>query len=264
MTAPLAHSPQNRAPLVTDQSLAVDFAHLSAKITEISDAAIANVPPVVEDDEDLEKVTASVKTIRAEVARIAEIGKGETDPYYHAHKTAHAFFSGLVTRLTSLQTVIEARGNAYMQKKKAAEQKRLADIERAKREEADRLQREALAKQQANAPAQQVRETMQAATAAHVHADSAAVAAAAPAADLTRTKTAAGTASLSDGTIVGTISDWNKIDWNMIGPHVARADAEKAICAFFRANKEIVKQMIKDGKTIAGVLFTIDQKGTYR
>ena len=139
-----------------------------------------------------------------------------------------------------------------------------AEIERVKREEADRLQREAVAKQQANAPTQQVRETMQAATVAHVHADSAAVAAAAPAADLTRTKTAAGTASLSDGTIVGTISDWNKIDWNMIGPHVARADAEKAIRAYIRANKEVVKQMIKDGKTIAGVIFTIDQKGNYR
>lgn len=234
MNAP-ARTPQigdNRLPLVTAEQLTKDFAHVEAFIVEI-EAEATKAPPVLEDDEDLAAVNALVPKLRAAAKRCDALREEQKRPHLEAGRVIDTFFKTLDGRLATLQRGLEARATQYLHKKAEAEAAR-------RRAEEERLRREAAAKAQEAAEAARAGHTEQAAIAqaAAAEAQTRAEDAATPVkpAELARTQTAAGTATLEQRWEFE-IVDFDKVDLNALRPYFTRADLEKAIRAFVRAGR---------------------------
>jgi hypothetical protein len=258
VAAKIADIGDNIRSLVTVDQLAKDYAHVEQAIAAF-EARGAEAPPIVEDDEDLAQINTLVIALRDERKRVVSIGDAETKPYYNAHKTAHSFFNQLVTRLSSLQEQLEHRGKRYLDKKHEAARKAREEAERKAREEARRLEQEAVVAAQAGKP-QEATAAMTAAVSANDRADDAGAAARAKPADMARTHTAGGTASLAEG-IEFAVTDWSKLDLEILRPYIRRDEIDKAIRALVRARRP----EIETGKlTIAGVQFRKTTKANFR
>lgn len=265
----------NRPALITADQLAKDFAHVKAFVAE-NEAKAEDIPPVIEDDEDLAAVTAMVLKLR-EAAKRCDTLRDETKrPYLDAGGVVQTFFKALESRLLTLKTDIEARGNRYLEKKREAERKRREEIERKAREEAEAARLAAIEAAKLAAAA-----TEQAATESNVHthpaveqraqaamtvaaeaqlkADDATRAAAAKPADMSRTRTAAGTASIS--TKIEFSFDRDKLDLNQLRPFLREDELRAAINAIAIKNREAI---IAGTFTLAGVSFYQKAKGNYR
>lgn len=265
----------NRPPMITAGQLDRDFAHLF-KAVEAFIARAREVPPVVEDDEDLAIATQFVKDIRGERKHIGETSDGEKRPYLEAHRTLHAFFAALQQKLTDLQEAVEGRANRYLDKKRQAEQRRRDEAERKARAEAERTRLAAIeaakqaeaVKEQAAAgvvvhthPAveQQVHTALAVAAEAQVNADAAARAAAAKPVDMTRTRTTAGTASIS--TKIEFSFDRDKLDIEALRPFLREDELRFAINAIAIKNREAIAA---GTFKLAGVNFYAKTRGNYR
>jgi hypothetical protein len=266
----------NRPPIVTADQLARDYEYLLKVTDELTARAAHDVPPVAEDDADLAAITAYVKDIRTERKRIADIGDSEKRPYLEAQRTLHTWFNALATRLGELQDAVEARGNRYLEKKREAERRRREEIERKARAEAEQLRQAAFeaAKQAAAAreqaaseskvhahPAleQQAQAAMTVAVEAEDKADAAARAVAAKPADMTRTRTTAGTASIS--TKIEFSFDRDKVDLEALRPFLREDELRAAINAIAIKNRAAI---ISGTFTMAGVNFYQKARGVYR
>lgn len=240
MNAPV-RTPQpgdNTKPLITEDQLKVDFAHVEQAMKELEDEA-AKVPPVLEDDDDLATVTAVCPKLVRYAKRIDTIRDEVKAPYRDAGDTVQRFFKALEGRMKTLQATLEARGKLYLDKKRAA-----ADALR--REEEARLRREADAQAQAAAAKAAMNDgNLETATAAHTAAKAAerqAEAAAAPVkpADLARTHTPTGMGTLQEEWKFE-ITDFNALDLNDLRGRFTRSAIDQAIGAAVRTGVRELK-----------------------
>ncbi len=225
----------NHPPLVTLDQLKADFAHVEAGIVDL-EAAAAELPSVLEDDEDLASVTGIATKLAAAAKRCEEIRTEQNRPYLDASKLLNDHFKhDLVARLVAAKSKLETAASAYLRKKAAREQ-----VER------DRIAAEA--RQKAEAAAAKVAEAVKtgdvaAATAAVTQSNTlsafaakTSAAAVAPKSDMARTKTTAGTAGLAS-TWTFEIEDINRIDLEALRPYLPVTFIQQALRAFVKAGR---------------------------
>jgi hypothetical protein len=248
-----ADTDTNRPALITAEQLAIDFGYLLGEVDGLEKQA-ATAPTVIEDEDDLGVINRAVVDIRGKIKAVKDKKDFEKRPFIDANSILEGFFAGLKTRLEKAQADLEARGKRYLDKKRAAEQARLAEIERKNREEAKRKADEAAAAAADARPVQAaVANSM--AQAAEQRADEAAERQEAKPAELARTRTDAGTATLAE--VWGyRIDAFAMIDLEMLRPYFVPADVEKAIRKFVSINK--------DSRPLPGVTIFRDTKASFR
>jgi hypothetical protein len=266
----------NRVPLITADQLAKDFAHIEAFVAEL-EAKAKEAPPHLEDDDDLAIVNALVPKLRAGAKRCDEVREAEKRPYLDAGTTVQTFFKAFETRLLTLKTSLEARGTRYLDKKRAAEQRRREEIERKARAEAEQTRLAAIeaarqaetvkehAASESNVHAhpalvQHAQATITAAAEAQARADDAAAASRAKSAELARTHTVGGTATLLDG-IEPVVADYLRVDLAAIQVFIKPEEIMGALRAYARRYKDEIKA---GTAKIEGVTFVLTTKGSFR
>jgi hypothetical protein len=246
MNAPLRME-GNRPALVTDDLLALDHKHVVDSIAEIEQMVTA-APPVLEDDEDAGIVTGLMKRLIGAAKRVNEIRESEKEPYLTAGRTVDCFFNGFRDRLETAKRGLQPRLDSYMRKK--------AEAERRAREAAARAAAEASASAQKQISAavdsgddEAAQHAIEAAAEAQNELMEARASAAAKPAELARTRSEGGIATLKQEWGFQ-IVDFNKIDLERLRPYIPPADIEKFIRIFVR----------QGGRELAGV--RIEQTST--
>jgi hypothetical protein len=229
--APADH---NRPALITVDQLKHDFAHVETAIVALEKRAEES-PLVLEDDVDLAEVTGLVGDLTKAAKRADELRDTQGRPHLEAQRTINTFFKSFDARLAKAKATISQRATAYMNKKaEAARQKRLEEEARA-RALADAKAREATEK--AKAGDAQAAHVAQAAAANHENdAEQAASAASARPADLARTQTDSGTATLAQSWDFE-IEDINRIDLEALRPFIPGTAIEQALRAFIKSGR---------------------------
>lgn len=225
----------NRPALITADLLAKDFAHVETAIAALETRGKV-APPVVEDDEDLAVINKLVVELRTAGKRADEVREENKKPYLDAGRIVDGFFKNFSRRIDTLKSGLEQRATRYLQKKADEERRRQAAEEAKLRQEA--AQREAAAAEAAKAGDRvgAAVATEEAKTAGN-RADDAAAAQAAKPADLARTHTDAGTATLEE-TWSFQIEAYALINLDALRPYFAAADVEKAIGRYVAINKD--------------------------
>lgn len=218
-----------RPALITEDQLAKDFEHLEQAVIAIETRA-ADAPPVLEDDEDLAIINKLVADCRDEVGKFDRAREAEKRPYLEAGRVVDAFFKSLTSRVERAKGSLEGIATAYLNKKAAEERRKRDEEARRLREEADRKAEEARKAAAAAAPSAtpSIIPAMNEATQAQARAENAEAAAGAKPADLARTRTEGGTATLVDDWQFE-ITNYDEIDLNKLRPYFSRPDVEKAI-----------------------------------
>jgi hypothetical protein len=242
----------NRPPLVTLDQLKVDFAHVEKGIAEL-EAEAAKLPPVAEDSEDMELVTAFAGKLIKAAKRCEAIRNEQNRPHIDAQNINNDFFTrDLIRRLDAAKTKIEIIGKAYLKKKAA-------------REQAIRDEQAAEARKKADAAAALVANAVKAgdvvtatvavaqSNAATDVAAKATAAAAAPTSSLASTTTDAGNATLVDNWVFADL-DVNTIDLEVLRPFFAQAAIEQALRQYIKAGR----------REIAGARIFNDPDARYR
>jgi hypothetical protein len=224
----------NRPALITADLLAKDFAHIETAIAVLETRG-KEMPPVIEDDEDLAVINELVVDLRKAGKRADEIRDEQKRPYLEAGNTVQAFFKSFEHRADTLKAQLETRAKRYLDKKRDEERARQAEEEKRARAEAERREEEARA---AAAKGDETGAAIAAnqARAANEQAEASGVAATAKSADLARTHTSAGTATLIEDFDVKVL-DWEKVDLEILRPYIRRDEIDKALRAILRARK---------------------------
>jgi hypothetical protein len=250
MNAPArtAAADDNRLPLVTVDQLKRDFAHVDTAITALEGRA-ASSPLVLEDDEDLASVTGLVGDVGKAIKRADELRDLQGRPHLEAQRTINTFFKSFETRLKTANDKIKQRATIYMNKK--------AEAARAKQRE-----EEAKARALADAKAKEAADALKAGNADQAHAaqaasdnlnnraDHAADAALAKPADLARTQTDSGTATLAQ-TFEFEIENIDLIDLEALRPFLPRTSIEQAMRGFVKSGRREIKGARIFSKTAA-------------
>lgn len=260
MNAPAAIG-DNRPALVSAEQLGKDYAYVEKAIADL-EAKASDIPPVIEDDEDLTAIHDFAVKLRGALKRVEELRDENKRPHLDAGRVIDAFFKLFAARVEKVKTDVEKRGQVYLQKKAEAERKRRAEEERKAREQAERQRQAAQAALAAPTPdnSNEKVAAIEAAAEAENEAREAAAATQAKPADLARTHTAAGTATLAEE-LTHVIEDWNKIDWTVLGPFIRRDEADKAIRALIRSRQDDIKA----GRfRLAGVTFKSATRAQFR
>lgn len=240
MNAPArtAAADDNRLPLVSVDQLKRDFAHVESAIAAL-EARAASSPLVLEDDDDLALVTGLVGELGKAAKRTDDLRDIQGRPHLEAQRTINTFFKSFETRLKAARDKIGQRATAYMNKK--------AEAARAKQRE-----EEARARALAEAKAREAADALKAGDAERAHAaqaasdnhanraDHAADAATAKPADLARTQTDSGTATLAQ-TFEFEIENIDLIDLEALRPFLPRAAIEQAMRGFVKSGRREIK-----------------------
>ena len=250
MNAPArtAAADDNRLPLITLGQLKHDFAHVETAIAALEARAEASAL-VLEDDDDLASVTGLVGDLGNAAKRAEELRNVQGRPHLEAQRTINTFFKSFETRLKTASDKIKQRATAYMNKK--------AEAARAVQREA-----EARARALADAKAREAAEALKAGNAEKAHAaqaasdnlnnraDHAADAALAKPADLARTQTDSGTATLAQAWEFE-IENIDLIDLEALRPFLPRAAIEQAMRGFVKSGRREIKGARIFAKTAA-------------
>lgn len=217
---------------------------------------VAGVPEPIETDADNGIVAAYMEKLRSTTKDIESLRVREKAPYLNAERAVQQFFAGMTDRLAKTQSILQARGDQFIRRKAAEDRARrereaqeAAQKVREEQEAAARAAREAAELEAAAARARKpenIERLEQAAAAQAVEADirnvgamvaqdvarEAAVAAAAPTADIVRTRFETG--HLGTGKQVGyvDVTDFAKLDLNLLRPYFRQADIVKALNAW--------------------------------
>lgn len=244
----------NRAPLITADQLKVDFEWLAKEVADLAKLAGA-APSVIEDDEDLGLVNQLVVDIRAKQKSIKDKKDVEKRPHLDANAVLESFFSTLVESLAAPQAKLRINAKLYLDKKVAAERTRLEEVAAKEREEASKKAAAAADAAAANRPTQASVATIESQNAT-ARADTAQQAAtSATPAELARTKTNAGTASLKT-TWKFRIDAFAMIDLDALRIYLDVADVEKALRKYVSIHK--------DAKPMPGVTIYPDTEANIR
>lgn len=230
--ATLPPTGHNSGQVPLTEMLASAYEPLALDIT-CALAAARELPETVETDQHVEAYTAASKQLAALAKRAEERRKIEKEPHLQAGRDVDAFFKTFADRLDKATGVLRTRVGVYLSKKAAEERARREEQERKAREEAELRLRQA-------AEAEEAKKGLVADLALDAAADAErkaagyAQAAAAPVADLARTKTEAGTAGLKTEWTFR-IDDLSKVDLNALRAFIPQSAVEQALRAAVRA-----------------------------
>jgi colicin import membrane protein len=250
MNAPArtAAADDNRLPLITLDQLKHDFAHVETAIAALEKRA-AESAIVLEDDDDLASDVALIGEVGRATKRADELRDIQGRPHLEAKRIIDTFFKLFDMRLSAIKAKANQRATAYMNKK--------AEAARAVQREA-----EAKARALADAKAREAADAIKAGNAEQAHAaqaasdnlnnraDHAADAAAAKPADLARTQTDSGTATLAQ-TFEFEIENIDLIDLEALRPFLPRAAIEQAMRSFVKSGRREIKGARIFSKTAA-------------
>lgn len=248
---PRAVAGDNQAPAyaqrVTDQ-MRSDYAEFERNVAAILEKARTTIPAEVASDDELALVTKAVVDMRDTKGRAIAFHKKEKEPFLRGGEAVDQFFFGFRDRLDKAMKVIGGRGDAYNQKKLAAERLRreaeAREAARLAREAQERLEAEQRAAREAEERAARARKpenidahtavadqhaanaagAKQEFSAAVAEAQDAATAAAAKAADIARQRTEDGYLSTMKQVPYVEIVDASKLDKDLLWPFM-REDA---------------------------------------
>lgn len=177
--------------------------------------------------EDHEACVAAVKTVRRIAGTVEAAREERKKPFLQAGRDVDAFFGQMTTRLTRIKAVLEQRVQKYLAAQAEKQRREREEAARQAREEQERLLAEA-AKAQAGQQDLQSDVLLGQAMVAEVEEKTNLAVAAGPISDLSRTRTAAGTTSLSE---VWTfeIEDLSKIDLNQLRGQISEPDIRRYI-----------------------------------
>ena len=191
-------------------------------------------------DEDLGACGDVVRDARAVLKRVKQAKTIAKDPFLQGGREVDAFFAVPAERLDRVIATLEERCSEY-QRAKAAEARRLAEDEarraRDKAEGERRKAEEAVAAGRLSFAAR----AEDRAQAADERAERAERDATARAADLTRSRSAAGTLATARQTWKGEIVDLASVDLEKLRPFIKREAIDAALNAFVRINKGTVE-----------------------
>lgn len=250
----------NRPAVLTADALTRDFAYLDTALAEI-EQQYKSVPPVCEDEEDLEVMRSAVKRFQGAHKRLEAVRVEAKEPYLEACRLTDSHFKVRMTRVEGWQTDIEGRAHRFLKKKEAEERARLeeealqaAEAARTAAEAARVAEQERIAAEQENL-AEAFAETSSPTTVPDVSAArieettlrteaiqkgndalKAQAAASAKPADLARTRTGTGLSTLAE-VWKFEIEDLSAVDLNGLRDHIPLADVEKAIARFVKIHK---------------------------
>lgn len=249
------NQPPDWAQMTVDR-LSEEYADTSRQISAMLEDARQSVPAEVTNEDQLKIVTTTVVTMRDQRNKVIAFHKREKEPYLRQGQGADTFFFAMRDRLDKAMDVIGRRGNEYNLRKEAEErQRRIREAEeaaakaRAEQAERDRLQRETEEAERAAARArkpenierlEQVAEKtgilhavkeVDAMIAAQ-EADDARIAAAAPAADLVRTRFDTGHMATGKQVPFVEIVDAGELDLEKLRPYLKEDELLRALKAW--------------------------------
>lgn len=230
----------NRPPVSPDElraELTDQNTDLIARTAELT-AAAARVPDEIIDESTAEMATDFVKQITA-AWKLGDVRRVDAkEPFLNLGRAVDGFFKKLTSPLDDAKASVLKKLTAYQRAKEAAaraERERVAREQREAAEAAVRAAREAEAAIQKAADLESAIEAQRAADQAAADAEAAAKAATAKAATLSRTRGDFGAvASLRTFWDFRNL-DRDKIDLELLRPHLAFADIEKALRSYIKA-----------------------------
>ncbi len=234
-TNPTNMPPADANPLL--DRLAIDYADDMERSTALLDGA-GRVPDDIEDAETADKLTDFVGSFTKHDKLLDSHRESEKRPYLENGRTVDGFFGTARDKLAKAKKTLIAKLTAWDKKVEAEERARRMEAERIEREEAERL-RVLAAKQAEEAETEPELEkavvTADVAAAQAADATAARKAAEAKPADLTRSRsTYGGTRSLTTRW-VGTIVDRDALDLTPLRAHINSDALQKALNAYVRA-----------------------------
>ncbi len=222
----------NSKPLITAAELRREYEHVDKALAEIEKAAEA-VPPVFEDDDDLNLAKEMAPRMRGASKRVEHYRKEAKAPFDDAVAVVQEVFKAFDARMTALLTKHETAATAYLKKKdakaKADQLAREAEERAAAAKLADAAKEQAAAGQLTEAV-----KTQAAAEAATTRADKAQTLADARPAERARTTTEAGTSTLEDRYSFRII-DKTKIDAFKLFPYLTAIELDSVLTRFVKA-----------------------------
>ena len=238
----------NRAPMSV--VLETDFADLRKEVEAVVERA-QRIPRVVKTEDDLGMIGSCIADMRALAKRVDGIRVEEGKPILEATRALNDFFKAMTGQLSDASEPLQRAADDHA-RRKAAEERARREKEAA---EARRREEEARAKAEKARTHDATILANARVELATANVERAEIEAAAPAADLVRTRTNGVTAS-AKADWAFRIADYNAIDLNLLRPFLARADVEKAIRSMVRIQK---------GDTaLPGVEVFEDIKSTFR
>lgn len=218
--------------------LAERFARTSMEIDQLAKRA-DGAPKKVVDDEQFGAVGDIAKDARTLSKSIEEKRKVEKEPFLQGGRDVDAFFGTLTDRVKRIADTLQARADEYA-RAKAAEERRKRE-EEARRLAAEEQRQREIAEREAerNRPTASAKHEDRA-NYAQERAAAAAAGAEARAAELTRTRSAAGTVASARTSWDFEITDIGKVPLDTLRPFIKREHIEQAIRSFVRINKDAV------------------------
>lgn len=238
MNAPIrtgaAPKDDNIKPLISDGQLAADYPHLVLAVEEIEKLG-AELPPVLEDDEDLAIISWLVPRANADSKRIEKQRVETGRPFLDATSDLNGWFKALSARIDAVKVKAEKIGKTYLDKKAADERKR-RDAEAA---EATRKANEAAVILAAAVKTGDVEQVQVAAVTADTLKSAAGRATAAvdvKPADLARTSVGGATSTLVENWTFE-IEDINRLDLEALRPFFTTTAFEQALRGYVKAGR---------------------------
>lgn len=248
----------NRGPLPIGRELSDTLIDENQAIVDRCNDLLAREIMTVDDEISAKAASDYVEEIKKERKKVEAKRVDVKEPYLEGSRRVDGFFRSILDPLDGLQVRVEQqRLRGYLRKK--------ADEERRAREEAERIAREEAARKQREAAEAAARlkseEDLKRAIAAEAEAQTATVehqraikSAAAPVAELARTRSDDG--ALATLRTFWTFKDMNRreIDLEALRPYLALADIEKAVRALIKSG----------GRELKGVVIFQDQSAMVR
>lgn len=233
--ATIGHNqPPSDAELLQDK-LAASNAQRIERYNQLMDA-VDRAPKECADEETAGKLADMTKLLTACAKDFETSRVGEKEPYLTLSRMVDGFFRRYTDALEAAKKKLNTPLSNFMVEKERKQRAEAAAEEKRKRDEADRLAREAAEQEAAKMP-ELAAETMSQAVAADKAADKLEKKAEAPAADLSRTRGNFGSvASLRKKWVAENIN-FQTIDLEALREHIPRDAIEKAANAWARRNQ---------------------------
>lgn len=235
----------NLRPLITTDELVIEHARFEAAVAEI-ERAVPDIPDRIDDDVTSGEWQDVVSRITVIVKQIEANREAVKSPYLTAGRVVDGFFKGFEKRCLEVNEKVRAPIASYLRRKADEERQRREAEAAAARAESIRLQREAeearqreeTAKRQATQErhAQAAREAEAGAEEAQERAAYFERASHEKSADLSRTRSRAGSLASLDDHWDFEVADYAKLKGSALWPYVTNAAKEAAIKAYMKAN----------------------------
>lgn len=249
------NSPPTMAEEIIDK-IGVAYKSLTDRSTALLDA-LTRVPPTVGDEATNAKCADFVKQISGCIKEAESHRVAEKEPFLTAGKRVDGFFKAVTDPLEKAAADVKRRMTVYQRAKDDAERKVREEEAKRQREESDRLAREAAERAGAMKKESDLAgaiEAEQAAAQAAKDAEKAKRDAGANAAELSRTRSAAG--SVASLRTFWTFRDLDRdaLDLNKLRAHIPQAALETAVRSYVKAG----------GRDLTGVVIYEDRETVVR